>query len=454
MKNTITKYMLGILGIALMFFLTASTIPAQKSQDMRKLKEQKKEGLDEVRGATKVFREIMNDPDKAIPRELLENATGIGIFPNVIKAAFIVGGRGGDGIVMRRLADGTWSVPVFYNMGGASFGAQIGGKSTDYIMLFMNEGALRELEDDKLEFGGDLSFAAGPIGRTAGAGTNATLNAGILTYSRSKGAFIGASLKGAALTADNSINKAFYGMEGGKVLQNPGMVNLSPVPNEFQTLRQTLTRYGGTSTKNPTSEKSDRRDYKNNSNANNSSYTNSNMNRYISFDSAERQRRNSDINDNMRDAQSLARRIRSELLTLPYYSVFDWIEFDVSPNGVVTLRGEVTTPPDTKSRAEAYVKDVEGVTRVINNIEVLPVSPNDQRLREQLYREIYSGPLFRYQVGSLQNIHIIVKNGRATLKGVVDSQGDKNLAGIRAKSVPGVFEVNNELAVRGRDEQP
>ncbi len=117
------------------------------------------------------------------------------------------------------------------------------------------------------------------------------------------------------------------------------------------------------------------------------------------------------------------------------------------------MRGQVITPPDTKSAAEAYVKDVEGVTRVVNNIEVLPLSPNDERLRQALYREIYSGALFRYQVGALQNIHIIVRNGRATLKGVVNSEADKNLAGIRAKTVSGLFEVNNELVVRGDEKR-
>ncbi len=164
------------------------------------------------------------------------------------------------------------------------------------------------------------------------------------------------------------------------------------------------------------------------------------------------QERNQEFN-RTRSPQRLVREVRSELLTLPYYSVFDWIEFDVSNDGAVTLHGQVTTPPDTKSRAEAYVKDVEGVTRVINNIEVLPLSPNDDRLRQAIYREIYSGPLFRYQVGALQNIHIIVNNGRATLKGVVDSESDKNIAGIRAKTVSGLFEVNNELVVRTDDKR-
>jgi hyperosmotically inducible protein len=149
-------------------------------------------------------------------------------------------------------------------------------------------------------------------------------------------------------------------------------------------------------------------------------------------------------------AGMLAREVRHELLSdLPYYGVFDWIEFEVLPGNAVVLRGQVTSPPDTKSRAEAVVKDIEGVNRVINEIEVLPVSPNDDRLRRALYRAIYDfdSPLFKYGVGSRQAIHIIVKDGRATLKGVVDSDMDKQLAYMKARGVSGLFEVTNQLRV-------
>ncbi len=153
-----------------------------------------------------------------------------------------------------------------------------------------------------------------------------------------------------------------------------------------------------------------------------------------------------------RPMNAVAREVRHELLSeLPYYTVFDWIEFEVLPDNTVVLRGEVTTPPDTKSRAEAVVKDVQGVSRVVNEIRVLPVSPNDERLRRELYNAIYGGnsPLFRYGIGSRQAIHIIVEGGRARLKGVVDTQADKDQAYLRARGVPGLFGVTNELTVRG-----
>jgi len=142
----------------------------------------------------------------------------------------------------------------------------------------------------------------------------------------------------------------------------------------------------------------------------------------------------------------LTREVRHELVMLPYYSVFDWLQYEVKPDGTVILQGEVTRPT-LKSDAENVVKRLEGVTRVVNQIEVLPLSPNDDRIRRAVYRALFNwnSPLFRYGMGAVPPIHIIVKNGHVTLKGVVASQADANLAYIKANSVPGVFSVKNEL---------
>jgi len=242
LTNIFRNYVIGLTALAMMLCFAAVNIPAQEMKNSKQIKKQQKEGRGEVREAAKVFREIMNVPDKAIPRALLEKAEAIGVFPNVVKAGFIVGGRGGDGVVARRTKNG-WSAPVFYNIGGSSLGAQIGAKKTDYIMLFMNEGALRDLLDDKVEFEGDLSFAAGPVGRTVGAGTNLTFDVGILVYSRSSGLFAGASIGGAVLTADNSINEAFYKMKAFEVLQNPENVNMTVLPKELNIFTDTVDRY-------------------------------------------------------------------------------------------------------------------------------------------------------------------------------------------------------------------
>lgn len=145
---------------------------------------------------------------------------------------------------------------------------------------------------------------------------------------------------------------------------------------------------------------------------------------------------------------SIVREVRHELATLPYYGVFDWLQFQVQLDGAVGLKGQVVRPA-TKSDAETRVRKIDGVSKVINEIEVLPVSPNDDRLRMALYRTIYGwdSPLFRYATQSVPPIHIIVENGRATLKGVVASKADAQLAYMRARSVPGLFDVKNELQI-------
>ncbi len=155
---------------------------------------------------------------------------------------------------------------------------------------------------------------------------------------------------------------------------------------------------------------------------------------------------------NAQTTPRLVRQIRNELVTLPYYGVFDWLTYEIQPNGTVVLSGQVVRP-STKSDAEGRVKDIEGVTNVVNQIETLPLSPNDDRLRLALYRQIYgwNSPLFRYAHQAVPSIHLIVNRGHATLKGVVSSRGDANLANIRARSVPGLFSVKNELKVEGEE---
>jgi len=145
-------------------------------------------------------------------------------------------------------------------------------------------------------------------------------------------------------------------------------------------------------------------------------------------------------------ANKLIKEVRHELVMLPYYSVFDNLSYKVEGDKVV-LMGQVVRPT-LKSDAEAVVKSIEGVSKVENQIEVLPTSPMDDRSRRSLYRAIYGDAgLFRYGVASVPSIHLIVKNGHVTLEGVVDSEADKNLAGIRANGVPNVFSVTNNLVV-------
>jgi hyperosmotically inducible protein len=150
------------------------------------------------------------------------------------------------------------------------------------------------------------------------------------------------------------------------------------------------------------------------------------------------------------DQKSMARiykEVRHELVMLPYYGVFDNLAYKVDPDGTVTLLGQVSRPV-LKSDAGNAVKRIEGVEKVVNNIEVLPTSTNDDRIRHAVYRAIYGNSvLSQYQLRAVPPIHIIVKNGNVTLEGAVAREMDKNVAGIKANGVSGVFSVTNNLVV-------
>jgi lipid-binding SYLF domain-containing protein len=214
--------------------LSAALTPAQK-------KSRTGDAARHASDAAKTFTEIMNVKEKAIPKELLDTAEAIAVFPGVIKAAFLIGGRGGQGVISRRVKGG-WSAPAFFNLGGGSFGPQIGAQKMDYVLLIMNQSGLDGLLKDKFELGGEVGVAAGPVGREAAASTNPRLDAGILSYSRSKGVFIGAALKGAVISPDNDLNEAVYGKKADEVLQGPP-VPFGQMPTSVRIFPRTLVRY-------------------------------------------------------------------------------------------------------------------------------------------------------------------------------------------------------------------
>jgi SH3 domain-containing YSC84-like protein 1 len=160
--------------------------------------------------AAQVLKEVMDAPDKGIPHDLLETAKCIAIIPGDKKFAFIFGGSYGRGVATCRTGHG-WSAPMFIAIDGGSVGYQIGGSSTDIILLFMNDRALQSLLSDKFKLGADASVAAGPVGRDAAASTDLKLNAEILSYSRTKGVFAGVSVDGAVVQVDKSGDQALYG---------------------------------------------------------------------------------------------------------------------------------------------------------------------------------------------------------------------------------------------------
>jgi lipid-binding SYLF domain-containing protein len=234
MRGSIRRALFGGVSISLLLLSCAVAAPAQK-----KTREQDAER--HAREASEVFTQIMNVKDKAIPKELLDKAEAIAVFPDVVKAAFIFGGKGGQGVISKRTPKG-WTAPAFFNISGGSFGAQIGATKTDYVLLIMNEAGLKGVLEDKFELGGEVGVAAGPVGREAAASTNLTLDAGILSYSRSKGAFIGAALKGAVISPDNDLNEAVYNQKAKEVLTNNSMT-LAQMPAGVRIFPRTLARY-------------------------------------------------------------------------------------------------------------------------------------------------------------------------------------------------------------------
>lgn len=221
-----------VVAVVLVGFAVAT--PAQNKSRMQ-------DAARHASDAAKVFTEIMNVRDKAIPKELLDKAEAIAVFPGVIKAAFIFGGRGGQGVISKRQKNG-WSAPAFFNLTGGSFGAQIGAQKNDYVFLIMNQDGVKGLLEDKFELGGEAGIVAGPVGREAAASTNVTLDAGILSYSRSKGAFIGAALKGVAISPDNNLNEAVYSMKAKELLTGKPMT-LGEMPASVRIFPRTLARY-------------------------------------------------------------------------------------------------------------------------------------------------------------------------------------------------------------------
>ncbi len=197
--------------------------------------------------AQTVLEEIMEAPDQGIPRELLERAECVAIFPGLKKGAFIVGGQAGRGVVTCRHQDGDFGAPAIFKAGGGSIGWQFGGQQADLVLLIMNSAGVEHLLRDRFTIGAEASAAAGPVGRTAKAATDAQLRAQILSWSRSRGAFLGASVEGTAVWPDASSIEDIYG-EGSTARQI--LVERSrPVPPGARSLVGTVNKYAARETR-------------------------------------------------------------------------------------------------------------------------------------------------------------------------------------------------------------
>ena len=191
--------------------------------------------------AVVVLDALTSAPDKGIPQELLARADCILIFPSVAKGALIVGGMGGHGVASCRQPDGIMGSTAFYTVGGASIGFQIGGQSADVVMLIMNEGGVNHLLADRFTIGGEATASAGPVGRTAQAATDAQLHAQILSWSRSRGLFVGAALDGSVVKPNQDANARLYGEEtsGKEILVDSKLA----VPPSAQPLVESIRRH-------------------------------------------------------------------------------------------------------------------------------------------------------------------------------------------------------------------
>jgi SH3 domain-containing YSC84-like protein 1 len=221
------KYFAAYCGLALFLVMPTVSSASDKGDDITR-----------TQNATRVFQEIMNAPD-SIPQDVLNKARCVAIIPGDKKFAFIFGADYGRGLAVCRTATG-WSAPLFLAVEGGSFGYQIGGSSTDLILLFMNDHALHSLLSDKFKLGGDASVAAGPVGRNATASTDLKLTAEILSYSRSKGVFAGVSLDGTVVQADKSGDRAMYGADVSRHNILDGSVR---VPRDARPLVQELQQH-------------------------------------------------------------------------------------------------------------------------------------------------------------------------------------------------------------------
>jgi lipid-binding SYLF domain-containing protein len=226
-----------LIATCLAVFLTVATIvPSAAWADSRA--EQR------LQQSQRVFEAFSDLTEQTIPTWLLERAYGVVVVPGVVKVALTLGGRGGKGVMAVRNPDGSWSAPSFVTLGGVNFGFQFGVQSTDVVLVLMSRESVEGIAGGKVTLGADASVAAGPLGRSSAAATDATLSAQVLSYSRSSGLFAGVALDGTVIAIDRRANESFYGVNG--VLASQILAgNVANVPSAAQEFMAALARATG-----------------------------------------------------------------------------------------------------------------------------------------------------------------------------------------------------------------
>lgn len=201
-----------ILGAACLAMLAMSSVARADALDRR------------IEAATEVLQQMDRMPETAIPPSLLNRAYAVAVIPNVVKGAFFIGGSHGEGLLVVRRPDGTWSNPAFIRLSQGSFGWQFGGQASDIVLVFKSRKGVDDIASGRLTLGGSASVAAGPVGRTTAAGTDGSFRSEIYSYSRSRGFFAGVSLEGGVLQMDERSNQRFYGVaDAGRILADDSL---------------------------------------------------------------------------------------------------------------------------------------------------------------------------------------------------------------------------------------
>ena len=221
------------IAVALALFAVSTCALASERRDA---------DLDRIQTASTVLSQIMSAPDRAIPDSIMSGAKCIAIMPSMLKGGFIVGANYGKGVATCRTEKG-WSAPAFFKLTGGSFGFQAGGQASDLVLIIRTDDGMQHLLQSKFKLGADASAAAGPVGRDAQAMTDLTMRAQVLTYSRSRGLFLGVSLSGGVIKQDDADTQAFYGKDWTYYSVLNGQV---PAPQDSQVLLNTVEKYAPT----------------------------------------------------------------------------------------------------------------------------------------------------------------------------------------------------------------
>ena len=224
--------MTKVTGFVCALAIAATSLAANAETDRAKLDER-------LTNAAAVVHEVMATPDKGIPQSILAGASCVVVIPSFKKGAFIVGAQYGQGVATCRTPKG-WSAPVFVQLAGGSFGFQIGGQSTDLVLVAMNQNGLQDMLKNKFKIGGDAAASAGPVGRNAQAGTDWKLNAEFLTYSRAKGLFAGIDLDGTVLSQNEDDTKTIY---GSNISYMDVLKGNQPTPADARPFVRTIAKY-------------------------------------------------------------------------------------------------------------------------------------------------------------------------------------------------------------------